>query len=219
MQGVRQAVLSHQRHDLPQPEAAVRDYLLAIAIFVNGAKGMAALELGRDMDVSYKTAYVLSHKLREAMSADQRDRRCQGRGGDRRRYFGGHVKPANHKENRRDRRLAENQSGKREVVVAMRERGGKTLPFVAKSEAEAVDDHPQRVPRARRVRRRGRVLGRPACPYDAKRINHSFSFSDDGACTNQVENFFSRLRRAEIGQHHHISGPYLKFYAGEMGLA
>ena len=25
-----------------------------------------------------------------------------------------------------------------------------------------------------------------------------------------------RLRRAEMGQHHHISGPYLKFYAGEM---
>ena len=24
------------------------------------------------------------------------------------------------------------------------------------------------------------------------------------------------MRRAEIGQHHHISGPYLKFYAGEM---
>ena len=27
--------------------------------------------------------------------------------------FGGHVKPANHKENRRDRRLAVNQNGKR----------------------------------------------------------------------------------------------------------
>jgi hypothetical protein len=27
---------------------------------------------------------------------------------------------------------------------------------------------------------------------------------------------FSRLRRAEIGQHHHISGKYLGAYAGEM---
>ncbi len=53
--------------------------------------------------------------------------------------------------------------------------------------------------------------------YSVKRINHSIAFSDDGACTNQAESFFSRLRRAEIGQHHHVAGPYLRLYAGEMG--
>jgi len=31
-----------------------------------------------------------------------------------------------------------------------------------------------------------------------------------------AESFFSRLRRAEIGTHHHIAGPYLNAYAGEM---
>ena len=36
------------------------------------------------------------------------------------------------------------------------------------------------------------------------------------ACTNQAESFFSRLRRAEIGTHHHIRGRYLHQYAGEM---
>ena len=35
-------------------------------------------------------------------------------------YFGGYVKPANHKENRRDRRRSENQSGKRRPVVVVR---------------------------------------------------------------------------------------------------
>ena len=35
-------------------------------------------------------------------------------------------------------------------------------------------------------------------------------------CTNQAESYFSRLRRAEIGQHHHIAGPYLDQYAAEM---
>ena len=30
-----------------------------------------------------------------------------------------------------------------------------------------------------------------------KRINHSESFSDGQACTNQAESFFSRLRRAK----------------------
>ena len=50
---------------------SIRDYLMAIAIFANAAKGTSALQLGRDLDVSYKTAFVLAHKLREAMGADQ----------------------------------------------------------------------------------------------------------------------------------------------------
>jgi ISXO2-like transposase domain len=51
--------------------------------------------------------------------------------------------------------------------------------------------------------------------YDARRINHSIAFHDEGADTNQAESFFSRLRRAEIGQHHRI-GVHLHQYAGEM---
>jgi ISXO2-like transposase domain len=51
--------------------------------------------------------------------------------------------------------------------------------------------------------------------YDARRINHSIAFHDEGVDTNQAESFFSRMRRAEIGQHHHI-GIHLHQYAGEM---
>ena len=52
--------------------------------------------------------------------------------------------------------------------------------------------------------------------YNTKRVNHSVNFVDEDACTNQAESFFSRLRRAEIGTHHHISGQYLNSYANEM---
>jgi hypothetical protein len=53
-------------------------------------------------------------------------------------YFGGYIKPANHRENRRDRRLARNQNGKRKAVVIVRERNGDSLPAVFKSEAQAI---------------------------------------------------------------------------------
>jgi len=49
-----------------------------------------------------------------------------------------------------------------------------------------------------------------------KRINHSESYSDGEACTNQAESFFSRLRRAEIGIHDHVAGPYLAADASEV---
>ena len=48
-----------------------------------------------------------------------------------------------------------------------------------------------------------------------KRINHQEAYSLDGACTNYAEEYFSRLRRAEIGIHHHIAGAYLLRYAQE----
>jgi ISXO2-like transposase domain len=37
------------------------------------------------------------------------------------------------------------------------------------------------------------------------RVNHSREFkSDEGACANEAESWFSRLRRAEMGIHHRI---------------
>lgn len=113
------------------------DLLAAIVIFVNGAKGVAALQLSRDLDVQYKTAFVLTHKLREAMAAELADRQLNGIVEIDGAYFGGHVKPENRKADRADRRLKVNQSGKRKCVVIMRERGGRSLPFVVRNEGDA----------------------------------------------------------------------------------
>jgi transposase-like protein len=195
----------------------VRDILLAIAIFVNGAKGHSALQLSRDLDCQYKTAFVLAHKIREAISSTDKGETVSGEVEIDACYVGGYVKPANLKEHRRDRRLAVNQNGKRRVVIVMRERAGKTLTFVAKSEDASV-------PTLRdRIEPGSTVYADEAGHWDelharflTKRINHSQAYSSDEACTNQAESFFSRLRRAEIGTHHHISGPYLAAYAAEM---
>ena len=195
----------------------VRDYLLAIAIFVNGAKGHSALQLSRDLDCRYQTAFVLAHKIREALASEMTGRTVKGEVEIDGAYFGGYMKPANWKENRRDRRLTRNQNGKRRVVVIMREREGRTLPFVFKSEDQAVPTISEHV-------ELGSIIyadeagGWEAlhARYLTKRINHSQAYSDGEACTNQAESFFSRIRRAEIGIHHHIAGPYLGAYADEM---
>ncbi len=51
--------------------------------------------------------------------------------------------------------------------------------------------------------------------FEMKRINHEEAYSLNGACTNWAEEFFSRMRRAEIGHHHHLAGAYLLRYAQE----
>jgi ISXO2-like transposase domain len=51
--------------------------------------------------------------------------------------------------------------------------------------------------------------------FEVKGINHQEAYSLDGACTNWAEEYFSRLRRAEVGIHHYIAGADLLRYAQE----
>ncbi|TMM47209.1 IS1595 family transposase [Qipengyuania marisflavi] len=192
------------------------DLLAAIVIFVNGAKGISALQMSRDLDVQYKTAFVLSHKLREAMAQELAERELNGiveiDGG----YFGGYVKQENYKADRKDRRLSVNRTGKRQCVVIMRERGGKSLPFVVRNEGDAVPYVRDHVGTLATIHAdEGTGWDALHAGWDTKRVNHSIAFKDKGVCTNQAESFFSRLRRMETGTHHHIAGPYLYAYAGE----
>ena len=73
------------------------DLLAAICLFVNGAKGMSAVQFSRDLDVQYKTAFVLCHKLREALSAETANENLEGDVEIDGAYFGGHVRPENYK--------------------------------------------------------------------------------------------------------------------------
>jgi hypothetical protein len=201
-------------HKLP-----LRMYLAAIAIFCNEVKGKSMLAMSRDLGLSYKAAFVLCNKMREAMAAEFKGRTVGGEGkiaevdGA---YFGGYVKPANRGEDRVDRRLSEHRTGKRRVVVIIRERGGNSLPAVFRSEAAATNFIRAHV-------KPGTVVNADEATswdslhakFEMKRINHSEAYSLDGACTNWAEEYFSRLRRAEVGHHHHISGVYLLRYAQE----
>jgi transposase-like protein len=190
------------------------DLLAAICIIVNGAKGISALQLARDVGCNPKSAFVLAHKIREALASETKTATLIGDVEVDGAYFGGHIRPANRKEDRIDRRLAEHQTGKRRVVVALRQRKGRTLPFVFHEEADSIDTIRARV-QPGSVVYADEAAGWDALHgwYTAKRINHSLAFVDDGACTNQAESFFSRLRRMVGGQHHKVSGKYLYAYA------
>jgi hypothetical protein len=201
-------------HKLP-----LKAYLAAIAIFCNEVKGKSMLAMSRDLGLAYKSAFVLAHKLREAMAEEMKGRKIGGEGkvaevdGA---YFGGYVKPRNLRTDRVDRRFWANQSGKRRSVVVIRERNGNSVPAVLKSEDQALSFIRARV-------QPGTLVNADDAPawndlharFEMKRIKHEEAYSLDGACTNWAEEFFSRMRRAEVGHHHHIAGPYLLRYAQE----
>lgn len=190
------------------------DLLAAICIVMNAAKGVSALQLARDLKCQHKTAWILGHKVRQALASEIANATLSGEIEIDGMYTGGKIRPANLKENRVDRRLAPHQSGTRRVVIALRARKGRTHTFIGKHEPEGVEI-------ARRVVVQGStIIADEATHWDVlpfhyttQRINHSVAYSLDGISTNQVESFFSRLRRMIDGQHHYVSPQYLHQYA------
>ncbi len=211
---------------------AIRDILTALALFVNGANGHAALRMGRDLNVSYKTAFVLLHKLREAMGDMRTPEKLSGVvevdgiwvGGkirkrspsDRRLNFS-KPRPKDIKPEVWEKMLATRE--KQRVIVTLRERreGGRSRSFVCKSEGEAVQD-------VLAMTREDAVIHVDEGPgwnrlhayREVEHVNHSRMYvTGNGVHVNNVESFNSRVRRAERGVHHRISGNYLQGYADE----
>jgi hypothetical protein len=114
------------------------------------------------------------------------------------------IRPANLKVDQIDRRRAEHQTGKRRVVIVARERQGRTITTVTRSEADGVAF-------VEKLVTPGTVIHADEAghwdalhtKYATRRINHQYSW--DGACTNQAVSFLARLRRRVGGQHHHVS--------------
>ena len=165
--GLRQGFHDHVGTLFASHKLPLRSYLVAIAIFCNEVKGKSMLALSRDLGTSYKCTFMLAHKLREAMASELKGRVIGGEDKEAEvdsAYFGGYVKPANRKEDRIDRRFAENQSGKRKAVIVIRERGGNTLPAVFPSESAALSFIRSRIAKGTTFMRTSRQTGMTFMP-------------------------------------------------------
>ena len=205
---------------------AIRDILLAIALFLNGASGYPATRLCRDLRCDYKTALVLLHKLRELMAAMKPDRklnRCVEIDGY---HMGGSVKKPNERKDKEGNIKNKPLKGtwvdkKRELsIVTLRERrrGGRTLCFILPHESKAIDIIKEHVDKSASIRTDGAgwwtVLG--AHFRKARYVNHNQRFSDGkGVHTNFVESFNSRLFHGGKA-YRHMAGPYLQAYVDEL---
>jgi hypothetical protein len=197
---------------------SIRDLLMAIAIFVNGANGHAALHLSRELKCAYKTAFVLMHKLREVLGALQTPHKLTGIVEIDGMWVGGHVRPHNLKAERKKKGRGVRPE-KRRSIVSMRERriGGRTLSFVFRGEHEAIATVLAHVHPSAKVRTDdgSHWLQLDGHFADRKAVNHTIAYWQNGVHTNWVESFNGRIRRAIKGVHHKIAGVHLQKYADE----
>lgn len=202
----------------------LRNYLAAIAIYSNAAKGISALQLSRDLDCQYKTAFVLAHKLRESL-VDKSKTMLTGEVELDGCYVNKHVRPRNRIENRIDRRLKENQNPNKRTVVVMRQRGkngegaNKTLTFLTKSENQKATMFLA----LKSISKGSTIYADEHHAYDilhsklvTRRVIHAKYYSGpNGENTNQAESFFARFRRMQYGQVHKMDNQYIDRYANE----
>ena len=208
-------------HKLP-----LRVYLAAIAIYANAVKGISALQLGRDLGVQYKTAFVLAHKIRESLMEQRELEKLDGEVHMDGAYVNGHIRPKNKKADRIDRRLAVNQKPGKRCVFVMRQKcqelaagASKTLTFVLKGEnqedvsklADAFVEKGSTI-----CADESNAYDPLHAKFDTRRVNHSVEYkADDGTTNNLAESYFARFRRMQYGQVHKFGNLYLANYANE----
>ena len=187
-------------------------WCLAIYLLNSSKKGMSALQMHRMMGGSYKTAWFLFHRIREAM----REGKMPGGLGGKNKvvevdetYVGG--KAANRK----------NHIPPKAVVVALVERDGKVRSFRVPN----VSAKTLRPLIVTNINRASFQMTDEALVYTGVgrefsghgTVNHSAEEYVRATFwhTNTVENYFSILKRGIIGTYHHVSETHLHRYAAE----
>lgn len=193
-------------------------WLLATYLLCGSKKGISSKQLERMLGVTYKTAWFMSHRIREAF----RDGKAAMMGGEGKvveadeTFIGGKQKNK-HKSKRAPYRMG--GSWGKETAFALVERGGRvrsvhtpsvtaaTLRPIIKQQIHPAtklmtDDAGQ----YRHMRR----------DFDHHVVNHSADeYVRGDAHTNTIENYFSILKRGITGVYQSVSKKHLKRYLGE----
>lgn len=193
-------------------------WLLAAAYMASSKKGISSKQIERMLGVTYKTAWFMTHRLREAM---KQPGGVLGGGGKTveadETYVGGKEK--NKHASKRD---GKNIGGMgKQMVFSLVERGGQVRSFHLPS-VNAQNLRPvlnaQLDAANTRLMTDGEGQYRILAPMfqSHESVNHGAGEYVRGeAHTNTVEGFFSILKRGIIGTFHHVSPQHLQRYVTE----
>ena len=192
-------------------------WLLATHLMAASKKGMSAAQMGRMIGVSYKTAWFLCHRIREAMEGANPTGPMGGEGKSveaDETYVGGKAK------NRAHRKPA-----KKKAVVSLidRETGMARSFQVANVNAKDVRSLiVTNIDRASTLQTdKSHIyfqLGKEFAHHSV--VNHGAGeYARNGfEHSNTAENFFSIFKRGVIGTYHHMSEAHLGRYCAEFDL-
>jgi transposase-like protein len=196
----------------------VHKWLLAIHLMNASKKGMSSHQLHRMLGITYKSAWFLSHRIREAMDTGK----TMPMGGP-----GGQVQADESytgNTSKRAKSYDKNLKAKRAVVALVDPGTGHARAFHVKD----VNAKTIRGILTKNTSRKGalvtdealmyRKVGREFARHERVFHKHGWYVNDRGFTTNNVENFFNVFKRGVYGTFHHISEQHLQRYLNEFSF-
>lgn len=185
-------------------------WLLAFRLLNGGKKGFSAHELHRSLGITYKSAWFMAHRIREAMKDDGAPLGGPGAVVEADEAFVG---------GKQSRRAFRKVAPKKKVL-ALVERNGRARSFhIANIHANNV-----RAALVTNVDRASTLMTDEARVYwtvgkEFARHGHTLHagrvFAKGDVHSNSAENFFSLLKRGVIGTYHHMSEAHMHRYLAE----
>ena len=189
---------------------------LAAHLLNSSKKGISAHQMHRTLGVTYKTAWFMMHRLREAMRELNTTGPLGGEGKTveiDETYIGGKDKNKH-----RNKRATRRGGMDKEIAFSLVERGGKVrshhVPSVTAKTLRPIIQEQINAASTVMSDDGGARLGKEFEKHAT--INHSIGeYVRGDAHTNTIEGYFSVLKRGINGVYHHVSGKHLKRYLAE----
>ncbi|MES9895760.1 MAG: IS1595 family transposase [Candidatus Thiodiazotropha endolucinida] len=193
-------------------------WLMAVHLMCASKKGISSHQLHRMLGVTYKTAWFMTHRIREAMRPDTTTGKIGGSGAtvEVDETFWGNTKPKGQKKGRGYHH--------KEKILSLVERGGDIRSF----HVQAVNAATLRPIMKEQIEQDSRIMTDEAGQYchTAKPLTDEFESHEyvkhgmgeyvrGDVHTNTVEGYFSILKRGLVGTFHHVGPQHLKRYVGE----
>lgn len=186
-------------------------WFMAFQLMSSSKKGMSAHQLHRMLNITYKSAWFLAHRIRHVMKQTPFGGKLGGIVEADEAYIGGksHIRGRG--------------ADKKIPVFALVERGGKvrsfTMPLVTSVNLKrAIHEHVEKSATLMTDELAGyKKIGKEFA--DHQTVNHSKKEYVRGtASTNTVEGYFSLLKRGLTGTYHHVSARHLHRYLDEFNF-